>query len=121
MKSKFFDKMYHLKKKYIFIYRSILLTPILFIIAMLFTGGGHGTSFFLVLFYPFSTLFLFIFPNCESVLFPIGLLQYILYGIILTIAERKGKLISLIIIISAIHIFTILLCLSFQFIVKHGW
>jgi len=106
------EKLQAYKNRFPYIYRSIILTPILAFIALLTGGAGHGVYIIIKLFYPYSVLMMIILnDNMDEIFFSIGLLLYIFYGVILTIAERKGKLRKTAIIIVTVHLVAFILCL----------
>ena len=103
-----------LRNKYKFIYYSILATPILFIFALATGGAGHGTRFFMAIIYPYTILESLI--SRESAVLYSGfllILQYPIYGTILTIAERKQKLKKITYVILITHVAAAVMCMTF--------
>jgi drug/metabolite transporter (DMT)-like permease len=104
------DWFMNLKKKLPYVYWSVLYTPIFAIIALLTTGAGHGTYFVMKILYPYTMLSTFIFNKILIAIFFAGLLQYLFYGIILTIADKKGAKKLFTFWIAVIHFISSVLC-----------
>lgn len=102
------------KIKFPYIYYALVWTPILALL-VLFTGGaGHGTRFFMAIIYPYTVLESLIWR--ESAILYSGflfILQYPIYGTILTIAERKQKLKKITYVILITHVAAIVICMAF--------
>ncbi len=107
----------NLKKKYPIVVYSIYVTPILAFITLFSIGGGHGTVALFKLLYPYSIFAGVIATDNGSSLmetiFFVGFSLYLIYGIILTIAQRYNKLSDTIIMLSAVHLAMSLMCYIF--------
>ena len=104
------------KKKYPWIFKSIILTPILALFAILTVGAeGYGIKFFYQLLFPYPFFVIAGFQIEDDAIMAIigfiGFLLYVFYGVILTIAERKGKLKDTSIILIITHIAAALFCI----------
>jgi len=106
------------RTNYPWIFRSLILTPILAVISLgSILGEGLINPFLYKLFYPYIFFFL-IFSQIEdhsitSIIIYMGFFLYLVYGIILTIADRKGKLNVALRVIVITHVIVALLCVLF--------
>lgn len=100
------------KIQYPYVYKSIVWTPLLALFALLTGGAGHGVYIFIKLLYPYSVLIAGAMngEHAEFV-FLTGLFLYILYGIVLTVAKRKGNEKRILRIICFIHAVAFVLCM----------
>jgi hypothetical protein len=105
------NKIKFFKIQYPYIYKSIVWTPILAFFALLTGGAGHGVYIFIKLLYPYSVLIAGAMSGEHAeFVFLVGLLLYIFYGLILTLAQRKGKDRRILSIICVIHAVAFVLC-----------
>ena len=112
------DRIRNFKKNYPYIYYALVWTPISMIIAGIAIGGGHGTYFLMKLLYPYMMLSTFALDEILPSAFFISLMQYILYAVIFTFADKKSKLKLAIYIIAIIHVIAFLLCLFIQLFIS---
>jgi hypothetical protein len=105
-------KRYELFKKHFpYIHKSIVFTPILFLLAFFTGGAGHGTYFFMKLIYPYTMLSILLFGSIKTTILFAGTFQYVFYGLILTHAESVNKLRVAAYTILIIHTISFVLCL----------
>jgi hypothetical protein len=78
-----------IKSKYFII--SILITPVLFYIAVFATAGGDGTYIPAALFFPYAMLLARFSENILTPSIVIAWLQIPFYGILIAIADRKDE------------------------------
>jgi len=84
------------KNKYPRIFNAIILTPVLAFISLLLTGHAGEGMIVLKLIYPY-TFFLIGLLQIEdnstwAIVVYAGFLLYVIYGVLLTIADNKGKI-----------------------------
>lgn len=101
-----------LKKRYPWIFWTVLATPIIAWIAIApMLSENYPSPFLLKLLFPYIFYFV-IFFRIEEFL-AIGFFLYVFYGIILTLAEKKGKLKETKRIILITHIAIAAICIAF--------
>jgi hypothetical protein len=100
-----------LKSKYFV--RSILITPLLFFVALSATGGGDGTFIPATLFFPYAMLLPCFSQNISIVaIIAIACVQIPFYGILLSIADQKDERALFFVKIGIVvtHFITVALC-----------
>lgn len=106
----------YLRKKYPLILYSVVLTPILAFVSILTVGAeGHGSKIIFKFLYPY-TLFVVAGLQIEdnelmAIIGYIGFFLYVYYGIILTIANKKGKIKETLRILMTAHITAAIFCI----------
>lgn len=110
------------KANYPYLYRSLLWTPILAFVALFSAEGGHGAGIFFILIFPFSILVPIMFSIEENKYVDIIVLSLfimpVVYGLILTVVERRGFPVKdAAIMIGLVHLF---LLLTLDFIMMYG-
>ena len=104
------------KANNVYLYRSLLWTPILAFVALFTAGGGHGTGIFFILIFPFSILVPIIFSTEDNKCFDILMLSLfvmlVVYGLIMTVVERHGFPVKdAAIMIGIVHLAAALMCI----------
>jgi len=90
-----------------------LVTPVCLELAMLSGAAGHGNYLLAKILYPYS-MFSTIFLDEITVPFIIlAIIQLPLYGVILGIANMRGKIISATISLTVVHSLAVVACLIF--------
>ena len=103
------------RKKYPWIFKATIFTPILALfVASTALGEGDVNSLFFKIFYPY-TFFVFAGYQMENddvmaVVGFMGFFLYVLYGVVLTIAESRGRIKEACRIIIITHISAVLFC-----------
>ena len=92
---------------------SLILTPIFLLIAFLFAGAGHGTYFVSKILFPFTMLSTVVADQISLSFVVVAGLQFPLYGLLVGLANRVGRLRNAILLISVIHSIAVSLCFVF--------
>ena len=112
MKNDYFSRFMLLLKKYNIILHSLWITPVLAVITIVLTAAGHGIVAIYTILYPYSSLLIFI---CSDANFcgTMGFLQYLIYGILLHIANQKNCFVPALAIIASIHMILMIVALVY--------
>jgi hypothetical protein len=89
---------------------SLLLTPALIWVALLSAGGGHGDYVWAKVFFPFTILSTNIFRVVTPVFLGVGLVQTPLYGLILGVFAKSGRLLLASCWLLLVHISAVVAC-----------
>jgi hypothetical protein len=85
---------------------SLATTPVWVLIGLMSAGAGHGHYVFTKLLFPYTMLSTAAFDMITPPFVVIALLQYPAYGVILSLAMKKGRLLDAAVPLALLHGFT---------------
>lgn len=90
-----------------------LLTPLFVLLGVASAGAGHGDYRLAKLLFPFTMVSTSLFGAVTEPLFALALVQYPVYGLVLGLANHKGKLAAVASAVLAVHVLAVYLCVWF--------
>lgn len=92
---------------------SLAVTPFALLMAIASMGAGHGDYLLAKILFPYTMLSVVAFRSITAPFILLAILQFPIYGLILTFAGKRKKLGLSAIVLGIVHILTVGLCLIF--------
>jgi len=82
---------------------SLIATPAAFIGALISAGAGHGNYVLATILFPFTMLSTVVFGSITWPFVLLAIVQFLLYGVFLGIANKTNRIIAASVVIMAVH------------------
>ena len=89
---------------------SLIATPLFLLAAVASAGGGHGGYLLAKILFPFTMLSTLVFGSIVVPAMAVAILQFPIYGFILSKASLKGNLLTLSVALLVTHILGVVAC-----------
>ncbi|MBN1787657.1 MAG: hypothetical protein JW806_04615 [Sedimentisphaerales bacterium] len=89
---------------------ALLITPLVIVLALISAGAGHGSYFLCKLFFPYTMLSTHLYEVITTPFMFLAVIQIPLYGLLLSITNKKRTVVIIGVIIAFLHLVAVFLC-----------